>query len=287
MKIKNIRTKLIIACLAMGIIPLAIMGILSYQQSRAALEASHGATLALFANTTMDKIERLYFEREGDLQVIVNENRALGSPQEIQEMSNFFMKSYGFYDLMIVADLDGKIIAANTVTGEGKALDTSKLIGQSVKAEEWFKRCTDGKLPRGDNYTVDLSVDKMLAEVTHSRGLCVNLSSPVYDPSGKLVRVWSNRVSWERTVGLIMKEVKKEGKECGITIDPQMISKDAMVIYDEDASRILTLNYSNSGKKTVDELKAGHNGYLEEVSHTTGLLSLYGLYPYNDRSPVV
>ena len=281
MKIKNISTKLTVTCLAMGILPLAIMGVLSYQQSRTALEAAHGQSLALFAHGTMDKIERLFFEREGDIQVLVNQKRSQATPQEIQEIANFFMKSYGFYDLMMVADVDGKIIAANTETAEGKPLDTSKLIGQSVRDEEWFKKCTDGKLEKGLNYTGDLTVDKMLAEVTHSRGLCVNMSAPIFNKDGKVERVWSNRISWERTVGPIMKEVKAEGKECGMTVDPQMFSKDTFLIYDEDPSRILTVNYANKGKKTVAEMKLGHSGYLQEDSQSTGLASIYGYNPSN------
>ena len=38
----------------MGIIPLALMGTLSYQQSRAALQATHGEVLALFASSTIN-----------------------------------------------------------------------------------------------------------------------------------------------------------------------------------------------------------------------------------------
>ena len=276
---KKISTKLIVTCLAMGVFPLAIMGFLSYQKSRAALYASHGQTLALFAHSNMDKIERLFFEREGDIQILVNQQRALGSAHVIESMANFFMKSYGFYDLMVIADADGKIIAANTETADGKPLDTTGLIGQSVKGEEWFEKCMNGKIEKGLNYTSDLSEDKMLAKVTHTRGLSVNLSAPVYDATGKPIRVWSNRISWERTVGEILTEAKAEGKELGMTIGAQLLSKDSTLIFDEDASKILKTNYATSGKKSIKELVAGHSGYTEEVSKTTGLLSLYGFNP--------
>ena len=269
-------------CLGMGILPLAIMGILSYQNSRTALEESHGDCLALFANATMDKIERLFCDRNGDIQIQITQRRASGgSPEDIQEEANYFVKAYGYYDLMLVADLDGKIVAANTESADGKPLDTSKLIGQSVKDEEWFKKCTDGKLPKGESYFSDVSADRMVADVTHTRGLSVNISAPIYDKTGKVVRVWSNRISWKRAVGEIISEVKSEGKLRGMTVDAVMLSKDSTLIYDEDESRILTSNFGNSGLKAVEEVKKGHSGFSTEVSPSTGFLTLYG-YNFND-----
>ena len=277
---KKISTKLIVVCLAMGIIPLAIMGVLSYQQSRAALFESHGQTLALFTNCSMDKIERLFAEREGDLHVLANQRRAQGTPEVLTQMADFFMKEYSFYDLMIVADLDGKIIAANKITFDGKPANTAALIGQSVKGEEWFEKCVNGKIAEGDNFTSDVSLDKIVAEVTQSRGLSVNIAAPIYDDNKKIIRVWSGRVSWERTVGEVIAEAVKEAKEQGMKISAQMISKERMTIYDTDPSRIFTVSYANDHEKqSINELAAGRTGYVEELSRHTGQFSLYGYNP--------
>ena len=279
-RFKKINTKLIVTCLAMGILPLAIMGALSYHQSKSALYITHGENLALLANISMDRIDSFFEEREGDMDVCTSHPAAVqGTPKEIVAVMNFYMKSFEFDDLMVVADADGKIIAANTQTANGKDLDTSMLIGRSVKGEEWFEQCVSGKIEVGDSYIGDVSADKMVAEVTHTRGLSVNYAGPIFDKNGKLVRVWSNRVSWERSVGKNIEELKKEAKRSGMNISSQMISKEGMIIYNEDPSRILTVSLANSGKKTVSELKAGHCGYTEERSLITGLMSIYGYSP--------
>ena len=279
MRIKKIATKLMLTCMGIGIVPLAVIAGLSYQRSRVQLYEARGQTLALFAHSCMDKIERSFSAMQGDLGVLVHQNRALGSPQEVEAMANYFVKTYEFYDLMVVADLDGKIIAANTERADGKPLDTAKLVGQSVKDEEWFKKCTDEKLEKGGVYTGDVAIDKMVADVTHSTGIGVTMAAPIYDQTNKVVRVWSNRISWDRTAGEIIREAEAEGKLSGITINSQMISKDAMTIYDDDPSRIFKISYANrNDKRTVIELAAKRSGYLEEITLRTGLYSMYGYY---------
>ena len=267
---KSISTKLIITCLIMGILPLAIMGALSYQKSRDALQAARGEALAMFAQCTLDKIGRLIDERVGDVQVLVHHKDALGTPQDVTAMTDFFMGNFGYYDLMIIADAEGNIIAVNTENEKGETIDTLDLLGRSVKGEEWFEKCVS------ETYIGDLSVDKTLAEVTHSRGVSVNIAAPVYDKKGKLIRVWSNRLSWDRTVGKIMADTESAAKSMGNNIHMQLISKKADIIYDNDASKILSVNFANSGMKTVKEIEAGRTGYTQEVSFTIGKSCLYG-----------
>lgn len=56
------------------------------------------------------------------------------APPQQTEAANFYTTAYGCYDLMLLADTEGKIVAANTVSFDGKPLDTKSLIGRSVDA---------------------------------------------------------------------------------------------------------------------------------------------------------
>ena len=276
-RFKHIRTTLTITCLTIGIIPLMVVGVGGYLKSRDAFHESSGKMLALSAQNSMDKIERLFSERENDLQMFANKPVAAeGTPQELDALIGGLMNVSNYYDLMIVADASGKIIAVNTEQHDGTPMETSALIGRSVKGEEWFEKCMSGDIEKGENYTGDLSADKMLAEVTKTRGLCLNMAAPIYDKSRSIVRVWSNRVSWEHTVGEILTQNKESAKDFGITMEAQMLSKNFDLIYDETPGKILTVNYANAGKKSVADMVAGHSGYIEEKSHSTGKMSMYG-----------
>jgi methyl-accepting chemotaxis protein len=276
LRFKSISTKLIISCLLMGILPLCLVGYLSFQRSRDALHENTAKALSQMAQNNMDKVDRLFSEREGDVSVFTLHPGALGTQKEVTDTANEFMKAYNFYDLMIIADADGKIIAANTITYDGKPVDTSSLIGRSVKGEEWFEKSIGGGLKQGDTYDGDLAEDKLVAEVTRSRGLSVNFSAPIFDKNGKIARVWSNRVSWSRTTGDIMNYIKETGAKHGRTLSPVLISKDGTVLYHEDSTQIFTLNTVKAGMECGKDAVAGNTGYSQEISKVTGLLSLFG-----------
>ena len=268
---------MIITCLTLGTLPLLIMGGLSNVKSRKALSDASGKQLTLFAGATTDKIDRLFFERQKDIHAFINKQAAKeGTPAEIEEVINDSMRFYGVYDLMLVVDLEGRILSANTVTFDGKPFNSSSLIGRSVKGEEWFEKCVSGKINPNENYVSDVSADKMIAELTKTPGVSLNMSAPILDKNGKIVRVWSNRISWERTVGEILNVAKDEAKKLGMTLDVEFLSKSFQVIYDEESSAILHDSLADSGKKYISELKADRSGYSVETSYTTKEPALCG-----------
>ena len=56
-RLKRIRTKLLILCLALSLIPLSINGILSFIHSRDALHEAAGGSLSILAQATVDKMD--------------------------------------------------------------------------------------------------------------------------------------------------------------------------------------------------------------------------------------
>src|SRR5579883_1531352 len=124
-----------------------------------------GRLLELRAETTIDKIERNFFERYGDVQAFAFNPMARGTSEEATAAANYYMKTYGLYDLIVIADADGKVIAVNTTDAQKKPLDTSALIGRSVKNEQWFQACIGGQVSDGTSFAQDLHEDKWVAEV--------------------------------------------------------------------------------------------------------------------------
>ena len=277
LQFESIGTKLLVSSLALGLLPLAITGALSYRESRKALLNHAGDALEATAQGAIDKIDRNLFERYGDVQAFAFHPAAQGTPQEAAAAANFFTKSYNIYDLMIVADMDGRIIAANTAAADGRPLDTSMLIGRSVRGEEWFEKSASGAIKPGESYYSDLSPDKLEADVMKSRGLCLTFSAPVFDAGGKIVRVWSNRASWERIVSQILKEVKEDGAADGDqTLELQLISKTGLLLDDADPNAVLSFNLAAAGLVAAKETVAGRSGFTQEIDKRSGLLQMNG-----------
>ncbi len=116
-----LRTKAIAFAIALGTIPVVLVGITNYissvQQSRqAATQSQEDLTSAI-----ADKVGRIMFERYGDIQVLANlsilanpEKTAVITPQQKQAVLDKYMKIYGFYDSIAVADITGKTILQTT-----------------------------------------------------------------------------------------------------------------------------------------------------------------------------
>jgi methyl-accepting chemotaxis protein len=276
-RIRSLRAKLLGWFLALGLGPLAAVGFLAYERSRDALEAKVGQFLQAQARETIDKIDRNLFERYGDVQAFAFHPAARGSREDITAAANFFVQAYGIYDLMLVADASGVVIAANTVAADGRPLDTAALVGRSVRGEEWFERTVSGAIKRGESYYADLAEDKAVAQVTRTRGLTLNFSAPVFDERGRVVRVWSNRASWDRIVGQIMAAQRRNLQAQGLTtVETQVLSRSGLVLDDADPAAVLAFNLAGAGLEAARAVGTGRSGFTKEMHKRRRVLQLNG-----------
>ena len=219
---KGIGFKIVITALLIALIPLVICSAIAIRKSYSQRELAEGADLVGSAEQVADKIDRLLFERYGDVQAFVFHPGAAGSPHDAAQAADFYTKSYGYYDLMLIADASGRIISANTVDPDGKPFDTSALIGTSVKGQPWFEDAISGKIKDAESFAGDLSADPALARIMKNQGLALTFSAPLFDASGKPIRVWCNRVSWERSIrevlGGLDQALKARGKKASLLI---------------------------------------------------------------------
>ncbi len=260
----SIRGRLSAAFLALGLLPVMAVGVIAYVRSSDSLERGAGEKLRAEAEAAIQKIDRNLFERYGDVQAFAFNPMAKGSPEQVEAAANFYTQAYGIYDLMVVADADGKVVAVNSVKPDGSQLDTKALVGTSVRGQEWFERCVSGSVQAGQAYYSDLEADKAVASVLGSRGLALNFSAPIRDASGKVVRVWSNRASWERIVTEIMTETRTRLESRGVHAHTHLLAKNGLVLDDLDADEVLSTNLVAEGSDAAAAGSKGETGYTRE-----------------------
>jgi methyl-accepting chemotaxis protein len=265
LQFRSVKTKLTLAFMLLAALVVVSIGYLSYVRSHASLLRGTGEAMRTQAVDVADKIDRNLFERYGDVQAFAANPHALGTPEQVTAVANTATKLYGLYDLMIVADAEGKIIAANTVTGEGKPLDTAALLGRSVRGEPWFEKIVSGEVKSGETFYEDMQADKTVAELYKHRGLALNFSAPVTDDKGKVVRVWSNRASWDRIVGEIMTDALVASKARGEkTAEVQLLSSKGLLLYDANPAAVLSLNLATNGLRAARDVVEKRTGYVVE-----------------------
>ncbi len=129
-----------------------IYAVVEYEAKR--LEFSKLVGLSSAAGAVQDKIDRCLFERYGDAQAFgLNRtfHRDLAKVGDADRagfvgLLNDYAKSYGCYDLSLVLDPAGNVVAVNTVSGTGDALPNARLlIGQSLAETDGYRNAVAGK----------------------------------------------------------------------------------------------------------------------------------------------
>ena len=274
LQFKSLKFKLIAYFLAVALLPLLVVGVFAYRTTSQIGLASVASSFQKESSQSLDKIYRNLFERYGDVQAFAFNPLARGESDDLIEAINFYTKTYGCYDLMIVCDADGKILASNTIDYAGKPIDNRSLIGRSVKGEKWFESCMDGTIKQGNTYFSDAEKDKLVFESIKDAGLTLNFSAPIFDESGKPVRVWSNRASFLRTAGQVLEESRAIANKNGVELEIQLISKTGLVLDDLDADVVLKLNLADKGLLCAKAITDGKNGFTVEKNIRTNVLQI-------------
>lgn len=280
----SLRAKLAVTfglTVALGIGALAVF---SYSQSHESVDAASGRNLALQAADFADKVDRNLFERYGDVQAFAYHPGARGGTGAATAAADFYVKAYGIYDLAIVAGRDGRIMAVNSVDAEGRPLATRELLGKSVKDEEWFRACVSGKIAKGESYVSDVFEDPLVSGIQNKRALAMNFAAPVFDESGRIVAVWSNRASWDRITHQMAREHLAGAHDGAKSLRIQIINKAGLLIEDQDQSKLLQANLVKSGSAAAQAVLRGDKGALEE-SLTGSRPALAGYAPFKGYGP--
>ncbi|MEM9133766.1 MAG: methyl-accepting chemotaxis protein [Actinomycetota bacterium] len=275
----SLNAKLLLAFLALSLVPLLIVGWLSVSRANSALESAAGQRVEVAAVEAGDKIDRNLFERYGDVQAFAANPLAQGTPEEATGIVDFLTATYGIYDLMLVVDLDGNVLATNTIDGFGDPLDTGALIGRNVAGEEWFQVVADGQVPDGGTYYTDAERNGLVGEIYGDDRLTLPFTAPIYDSQGTVVGVWHNDASFERVVTDIMVSLRNDLATTGIeTATTQVLRADGVVLDNSQGAAILVDNPAADGGEAAGlaTQSNGEHGFARENNATTGVDSFYG-----------
>jgi methyl-accepting chemotaxis protein len=260
----SFKARLLTAFLFVAIVPLCVLGYISYNRCSETLVHGTAQQLKNHAASVLDKIDRNLFERYGDVQAFAFNPMARGTAEDFTKAADYYVTSYGCYDLMLKVDTEGKIVAASDVTYDGKPLDTAKLIGRSVAGEGWYEDIMGGKVAPGKSYTSDLVENKLVAELYGNRGLTLNFSAPILDADGKVVGIWSNFASFERTAGDAINALRKAYAADNKNVEMQVVARNGLLLDDPDPKAVLSFNLLQAGLEAAKQATEGKDGSVIE-----------------------
>ena len=254
-KALKIRGKLTIAFVMFGMVPvLAVMPIVFNKLSD--MKQSRLHDMQSTAAITGELIDRNLYERYGDVQAFgVNAATKNTKNWGVQSDSNplvasmnAYMTNYTLYKLMLVLDMQGRVVAVNSVDAAGKALDTSHLYGKSFKDALWFQKALNKEFLKGDGLTGTVveqpGYQAAVGEVYKGEdGFTIPFAAPISDDRGNAIGVWVNFADF----GLVESIVKN--------VYQQKINGGAnhIAFAMEDANGLALVNYDPSERATTEK----------------------------------
>lgn len=147
-----------------------------------------------------------FYERYGDVRAFAANPSLVPSnlvPARAEETLNFYSQLYGIYELIIVADVQGRVIATNTLSPRGEALKTTSLLGTSVAAESWFQAAVKGQFTEDKEKGFVGTVFETFKKDSWVQGAygqssapyTASFSAPILDSKGQVLGVVSNRAN--------------------------------------------------------------------------------------------
>lgn len=167
------------------------------------------------ATSVIKMIDRNFYERFGDVQAFAYNKLAVRTAvsdtvkPETQDFINTMVSYYVLYDLMMITNTEGKVIAVNTKNKQGNVIYSKGLLGTNVANEEWFRNCVSGNGPQGGAYYSDFMVNQTSAYINNNNGWGMTFAAPIKDAYGKTVGVWYNYANWGEVTQGIRKETEK------------------------------------------------------------------------------
>jgi PAS domain S-box-containing protein len=183
------------------------------------VETSIGHGLRELALQTTDKLDRGMFERYREVRLLA-QRRDLsplnGDLAARREVLDGIQESYGFYDWIGMAGIDGKVQVA------GRGL----LEGANVGTRPWFRNALQG-VNVGDVHEAVL-LAKLLPQDSGEPLRFVDVAFPYMDPDGKTLGVLGVHLSWKWARAVersVIAPVAARGK-----IDALIVSRDGAVL---------------------------------------------------------
>jgi methyl-accepting chemotaxis protein PixJ len=186
----SLRTKVTLGAIALGVIPVALLGTLAYQLADQQIVKQITSTKEARASAVGQRVGVILRERYADidtlanLRIVANPNtRKTATYQEKQGQIDEFIKASLFYDGIAVADLKGNII-----------LKSSGDNATNLSDRDYFQEVIKTKKP--------VITEPRISKVT--KGASVFVAAPVFDSvSGEFIAVVRTRTPVENITKLL------------------------------------------------------------------------------------
>lgn len=178
------------------------MGVYALVSLRAVLVAERGADLARTAAGVADTLDRVLFERFGDIQLFANDRLLIeGSADEKTARLQEYKTLYWYYSWIGVADATGHIVADTRVLAahdkKGGEKESAATMGLGLTPPGWFDAV---------RHTGQVHLEAAQRSPESEGRMAVGFSAPVYGAQGDFRGAVTSRVPLENLRAILQQE---------------------------------------------------------------------------------
>lgn len=227
-----------------------VIGVVMLRSIEVRMVEATGENLTLAASEIADKLDRLLFERHGDVRMLA---RALsGQPLDKRSISEYlkWMKStYApVYLWLGVTDHQGRMVAATD----------QSIIGQDYGRSGWFE---------GVRQTGAVRVDEVETHEPNRKIESIAFTSPIVGAKGEFLGVVTTRIGLQRLEEVLTETIREiqQSNEAGGPFEYQFLTKEGVVFVDSTLSGLDRVNLKQAGLPSAVLSGTGKPGYVEEA----------------------
>jgi methyl-accepting chemotaxis protein len=298
----SLRSKLLFLTLA----GLVCMGLFTYflmRQSFSSRQIQARGEMKSKAVLASQAISAVFRERYMDVQAFAANAVFLGQNKDAMTQSlNTYVENYKAYDAILFVDAEGKFVASNSHTFDGKPLDQKNIEGRAFSDTPWFQRAVKGQFfedkAKGIAGSVveDIQVDPLSSALLGSTQYGMSFSRAVVLPDGKLVGVVTARTSLRfietelRGVFDVLQEsVLRTAQAILINREGWLVAEVSSETVTErselkrNPERVLRWNLATQqGQLAATEAVAGRAGSAVEIDRVGRIERVWGYNPLRD-----
>ncbi len=309
----GIAAKLVSIFVIFGVVPMTAVGLIAFGAADD-MKAKIGGRFMSEATGLADKIDRNLSERYGDVQAFGYNDAITRTSQwydpsiynVVSQVMNKYVKAYGIYDLSLLVDPAGDLIAVNFKNAQGEPIDVEWMFKKNFKETVWFQALEAGEFttkmpftaPGNDvmtgTFIEDVHLDEDVKQALGNDGLVLGFSSPVYDENGTVVAYWSNRTNFN-VVEQMFQDAYANMKELGFPgAELTLLDSEGRVLVDYDPSTtgttdivrnfdvLMQMNLAEKGVSLAQAAVRGESGFdfaahaRKEIQQVGGYVHLQG-----------
>ncbi|MBY0553320.1 hypothetical protein K2P97_02245 [bacterium] len=291
----SLRTKIMLLALTVNIV-VAAGAFFNLQKMAKSYEEAHLHEFYSKSQMLSMSIANQFYERYGDVQAFAkNESIRLMHTDRMQKDLNEYIATYGVYDLVVVLDKNGKLVASNQTDINKKLVNTIALAQVNFAQTPWFQAALKGEFTENASKSIsgtyfgDVALDPVLKEAFGEDRFGATFAAQIKDYDGNLVGIIatkSNTRWYDTTMEEFYRTIENSYPNTELTIlnkDGQYVLryypasiKDPAKRVVHDPEQILKQKYFTSENEISRALKEQKSGASTQIDQVDGNEDIVG-----------